>query len=46
MSEVTPFGQKFHSNTIAEESMAKCDSEVEGMQNTDLEWKPGEEHHV
>lgn len=43
VSELRPLRQKLHSSTIAEQSMTNC--EVKGMQNTDLEWKPGEEHH-
>lgn len=37
--------QKLHSNTTAEQSIAKRDSEVKETQNTDLEQKPVEEDH-
>lgn len=37
--------QKLHSNTTAEQSVAKHDSEVKETQNTDLEQKPVEEDH-
>jgi len=42
---VSELRQKLHLCTTAKQSVPKCDSKVKGMQDAELEWKSGEEHH-